>query len=57
MRFYLQKIGSHFQELAVLAMVFVPLDAHNLARREIVAVYALSAVMLFAGIEMERRTR
>lgn len=28
MRFYLNKIGGHLQELAVLAMVFVPLDLH-----------------------------
>jgi hypothetical protein len=56
LNFYLHKIGGHLQELAVLAMVFVPLDAHNLTRREILFLYVGSAAMLLAGIEMDRRT-
>ena len=35
LKFYLHKIGGHTQELTVLAMVFVPLDAHKLSPPEI----------------------
>ena len=56
MRFYLHKIRSHLQELAVLLAVFVPLDAHNLARRELAAVYIVTVVILATAVEMERRT-
>ena len=57
MKFYLHKIGGHFQELAVLAMVFVPLDAHGLTKRAVSLLYVGCCVMLFVGIELERRYR
>jgi hypothetical protein len=28
MRFYISRIGGHLQELAVLALIFVPLDRY-----------------------------
>ena len=33
MKFYLHKIGGHLQELAVLMIVFVPLDRHLTMRQ------------------------
>jgi hypothetical protein len=57
MRFYLHKIGGHLQELAVLAMVFVPLDYHGLTLRQGVFLFGVCCVMMVFGIEMERRTR
>ena len=56
MRFYFQKIGEHFQELALLAMVFVPLD-RTLATRSLLLIEGACVVMLFIGIETERRAR
>lgn len=56
MRFYLNKIGGHLQELAVLAVVFIPLDRH-LETPQILELCALCAAILFVGIEIERRTR
>lgn len=56
MRYYLHKIGGHLQELAVLAMVFVPLD-RRLTTEQIVVLYATCGVILLVGIELERRTR
>lgn len=56
MRFYLNKIGGHFQELAILALVFVPLE-RSLTHPQIVELGAACAAIIVAGIEMERRTR
>ncbi len=56
MRFYLNKIGGHLQELAVLAIVFVPLDGH-LTHHGIVVLGVCCAFIIAVGIEMERRTR
>lgn len=56
MRFYLNKIGGHLQELAILAMVFVPLDRH-LNLKDSLLLYVPLAIILLAGIETERRTR
>ena len=57
MRFYLHKIGEHLQEFAVLAMVFVPLDLHNLSPHTVLSLYVISSLVLLLGIELERRTR
>jgi hypothetical protein len=54
MRFYLHKIGGHLQELAILAMVFVPLDRGVTARKMIV-LWGICGTILMVGIEMERR--
>jgi hypothetical protein len=56
MRFYLHKIGGHLQELAVLVLVFVPLDSH-LTHHGIAMLGASCAFTMIVGIEMERRTR
>jgi hypothetical protein len=40
MPFYLRKIGEHLQELAILAMVFVPLD-HGLTAHQMMALWAV----------------
>jgi len=56
MRFYLNKIGSHLQELAVLALVFVPLDGH-LTHKGIGVLCASCVFTMAVGIETERRTR
>jgi hypothetical protein len=56
MRFYLHKIGGHLQELAVLALVFVPLDSH-LTHKGIAVLCASCVFTMVVGIEMERRTR
>ncbi len=53
MRFYLNKIGGHFQELAILALVFVPLE-RSLTHPQIVELGAACAAIIVAGIEMER---
>jgi hypothetical protein len=57
MRFYLYKIGGHLQELAVLAMVFVPLDYQGLTVKQGVLLFVVCCVIMGLGIEMERRTR
>lgn len=54
MRFYLRKIGEHLQELAVLAAVFVPLDAH-LTSGKVLVLWGGCGVIITIGIEMERR--
>lgn len=57
MKFYLHKIGGHLQELAVLAMVFVPLDSHGLTSVQLVLLVAICIAIMMVGIELERRTR
>lgn len=54
MKFYLRKIGEHLQELAVLAAVFVPLDAH-LTNGKVLVLWVGCGVIITMGIEMERR--
>lgn len=54
MKFYIRKVGEHLQELAVLAAVFVPLDAH-LTTSEKLIMWAGCGVIITVGIEMERR--
>jgi hypothetical protein len=56
MRFYIRKIGEHLQELAVLAVIFVPLD-HHLTTRGIIYLAVGCGAILVAGIEMERRAK
>lgn len=56
MRFYINKIGGHLQELAVLAAVFVPLD-RNLTSHERLMLWGFCGAIITVGIEMERRTR
>jgi hypothetical protein len=56
MRFYISKIGGHLQELAVLALIFVPLDRHLTVHQYMVEA-PICAVIIMIGIEMERRVR
>ena len=56
MKFYLHKTGEHLQELAILALVFVPLDRHLTMHGIAVLAMPCTAILL-VGIEMERRTR
>jgi len=56
MRYYLNKIGGHLQEIAVLAAVFVPLD-RNLTVHQSIMSWCLCGAIIAVGIEMERRTR
>lgn len=56
MRFYLNKIGGHLQELAILGMIFILLDL-RFTIHEIIALWGGGIAILLTGTEMERRTR
>jgi hypothetical protein len=54
MRFYLHKIAGHLHRLAVIAIVFVPLD-RRLTIHQITVLCVICGALLLACLEMERR--
>lgn len=56
MRFYIHKGGQHLQELGILALIFMPLDA-KLHGSRLLMTLAGSVIIIVAGMEMERRSQ
>jgi hypothetical protein len=54
-QFYIKKIGQHLQELAILGLIFIPLDK-GLTGKQLLLTLATCSVAVVIGIEMERRT-
>jgi len=52
----LEMLGEFLREIAVLVLVFVPLDffAHNLTGTRFIYTFAVSSMLLALGIAIER---